>query len=236
MRATLISRKPVKMKPTETKKRRVIRLLADSRTLQATADLVGLPRSTVESIAVREKPAIATVRRALVANADAEHILNRDEIRRLLTITGISLVSDDPDARHPDAMRAIQELNKVDSNYEAPKVAAQSSQRDKSALALASSPLFSEFLRQEAAILKAGKIIDLESTPPPAEPPPAIPRPSISAEDRERQEAEDREFAALMGDEIADYVPDAPAPAGSSKRAACTTLYAPTAPDLRAVD
>ena len=39
-----------------------------------------------------------------------------------------------------------------------------------------------------------------------------------------------------MGDECADYVPDAPAPEGSSKRAACVTLYEPTAPDLRTAD
>ena len=75
----------------------------------------------------------------------------------------------------------------------------------------------------------------MDGDSPAPEPLPAIPRPAISQEDRERQEAEDREFAALMGDD-AEYQPDQPAPAGSSKRSACTTLYAPTAPDLRTVD
>ena len=220
-------------KTTFTTTRRIIRRLADNESPAAVARIYDVPQSTVYGIQAREAPAIATVRAALVANADAEHILNRDEIRRLLTITGLSLVADDPESRHPDAMRAIQELNKVDSNYEAPKIAAQSSQRDKSALALAQSPLFREFLTQEAAILRAGKIIDIESDQPPAEPLPAIPRPAISQADRERQDAEDREFAALMGDGDADYVPDAPAPEGSSKRAACVTLYEPTPEDLR---
>ena len=216
---------------TQTTKRRIIRKIADRVPAATIADQYGLTKHAVVSIAARNAPEVASVRKALVANADAEHILNRDEIRRLLTITGLTLVDEEP---HPDAMRAIQELNKVDSNYEAPKVAAQSSQRDKSALALASSPLFSEFLRQEAAILKAGKIIDIDTGDAPDAPTaPAIPRPAISQADRERQEAEDREFAALMGDGDADYIPDAPAPEGASKRAACVTLYDPTPDDLR---
>lgn len=217
----------------QTRKKRIIRLLADKIPMAQIAERHGVTKHAVVSIAARNAPEVARVRQALVANADAEHILNRDEIRRLLTITGLTLVDEEP---HPDAMRAIQELNKVDSNYEAPKVAAQSSQRDKSALALASSPLFSEFLRQEAAILKAGKIIDMDGGDAPKLDPPTIARPAISQEDRERQDAEDAEFAALMGDGDADYVPDAPARAGSSKRAATVTLYEPLGDDLRTVD
>ena len=221
---------------TQTTKRRIIRKIADRVPAATIADQYGLTRHAVVSIATRNAPEVATVRRALVANADAEHILSRDEVLRIHTLVGLTAIEPDPEARHPDSHRSLAEIAKIQSYYEAPKVAAQSSQRDKSALALAQSPLFSEFLRQEAAILKAGKIIDLESDQTPAEPLPAIPRPSITAEDRERQEAEDREFAALMGDETADYIPDAPAPEGSSKRAATVTLYEPTAPDLRTVD
>ena len=82
--------------------------------------------------------------------------------------------------------------------------------------------------------MRAGKIIDLDPADALEQPTaPAIPRPAISQQDRERQEAEDREFAALMGDGDADYIPDAPAPEGSSKRTATVTLYEPTPDDLR---
>lgn len=216
------------------KTRRVIRLLADRKPAREIAQRVGISQASVYTVATHQGPAIATVRRALVANADAEHILSRDEVLRIHTLVGLTAIERDPEARHPDSHRSLAEIAKIQSYYEAPKVAQQSSQRDKSALALASSPLFREFLSQEAAILKAGKIIEMDTGDAPDAPTaPAIPRPSISAEDRERQEAEDREFAALMGDETADYIPDAPSPEGSSKRAATVTLYDPTPDDLR---
>lgn len=237
--------------------RRVVRLLADGSTRPAIAALTAIPESTVRAIAVRSSTTaeVAKVRKALVASADEEHILSRNEIRRALTIAVLTPVTEleregnewliqehstDPlggvKIKGISKLGALQELNKIDSNYEAPKIAQQSSQRDKSALALASSSLFQEFLQQEARILKAGKIIDLDGDPAPELDTPAIARPAISQQDRERQEAEDREFAALMGDGDAEYVPDQPAAPGSSKRSACTTLYEPVGDDLRTVD
>jgi len=237
--------------------RRVVRLLADGSTRPAIAALTALPESAVRAIAVRSSTAaeVAKVRAALIADSDEAHILSRNEIRRALTIAVLTPVTEleregnewliqehstDPlggvKIKGISKLGALQELNKIDSNYDAPKVAgAASSQRDASALALASSSLFQEFLQQEARILRAGKIIEMDGDSPAPEPLPAIPRPAISQEERERQAAEDREFSALMGDD-ADYIPDAPAPAGSSKRAATVTLYEPIADDLRTVD
>jgi len=216
--------------------RRVIRLAAEGTAPIAISKATGLAVSTVLAIREREKPAIATVRKEMVANADADHILSRNEVLRIHSVVGLSAIESDPEARHPDSHKSLVELSKLQSYYEAPKTGDAGSTRDAQALALANSPLFQDYLRQEAAVLRAGKIIDIEDTLGQT-PPPAIPRPEISAEDRERQEAEDRAYAELMGmDYEPVHVPDAPAVAGASKRAACVTLYEPTGPHERTVD
>lgn len=172
------------------------------------------------------KPKIAAKRKALVENADEEHILNRQEIRRLLSMTALEGLADKSDlVAIPDALKAVSELNKMDGHY----TPEQGQDRLETGRALAhkvmlSDPAFAEFLRDEAAVINArsGRVHEIQEAAAEVATRQLSPE-DIAERDRLAKE-EDEAMSILLGDADPDfdggYVPE-----GSTKREMTINLH-----------
>lgn len=172
------------------------------------------------------KAKVAAKRKALVALADEEHILNRQEIRRLLTQTALEGLAEHSEVvTVPDGLKAVAELSKLDGHY----TPEQGADRLETGRALAhkvmlSDPAFAEFLRDEAAVINArsGRVVEIQEAA--AEVATRQLSPDDIAERDRLAKEEDEAMALILGD--ADpafdggYVPE-----GSSKRELTINLH-----------
>ena len=171
-------------------------------------------------------PVVQAKRKALVENADEEHILNRQEIRRLLSMTALEGLADKSDlVAIPDALKAVSELNKMDGHY----TPEQGADRLETGRALAhkvmlSDPAFAEFLRDEAAVINArsGRVVEIQEAAAEVATRQLSPE-DIAERDRLAKE-EDEAMSILLGDADPDfdggYVPE-----GSTKREMTINLH-----------
>ncbi len=159
-------------------------------------------------------------RKALIDNATDEFILNRNEIRRALTLAVVTPVSelekegnewlvqektvtDGPNGtttkiKGLPKLGALQELAKLDGHYEAEKAPVQSMARyddEYIQRQLAASPEFQEYLREEAALEAArlGRVIEIAAI--------EVPPPRRSQEELEVGLTEDEEYEKMMREE-----------------------------------
>ena len=172
------------------------------------------------------KAKVAAKRKELVALADDAHILNRQEIRRLLSMTALEGLADKSDlVAIPDALKAVSELNKMDGHY----TPEQGQDRLETGRALAhkvmlSDPAFAEFLRDEAAVINArsGRVVEIQEAA--AEVATRTLSPAEIAERDRLAKEEDEAMALILGDADPDfdggYVPE-----GSSKRELTINLH-----------
>ena len=166
------------------------------------------------------------MRKALVENATEEHILNRQEIRRLLSQVALEGLAEHSEVvTVPDGLKAVAELSKLDGHY----TPDQGGDRLEQGRALAhkimlSDPAFAEFLRDEAAVInaKAGRVIEIQEAA--AEVATRTLSPEDIAERDRLAKEEDEAMSILLGD--ADpafdggYVPE-----GSTKREMTINLH-----------
>ena len=175
----------------------------------------------------KDSPDIPRMRKELVANSTEEFILSRNEIRRLLSTTALEgLQSTGSELIEVgEALKAVQELNKMDGHY----TPEQGADRLETGRALAhkvmlSDPAFAEFLRDEAAVInaKSGRVHEIQEAA--AE----VATRQLSPEDiaeRERlAKEEDEAMELILGDEEpafdGGYIPE-----GSSKRELTINLH-----------
>ena len=172
------------------------------------------------------KAKVAAKRKALVEHADEEHILNRNEIRRLLSTVALEGLAEHSElVAIPDGLKAVAELNKMDGHY----TPDQGGDRLEQGRALAhkvmlSDPAFAEFLRDEAAVINArsGRVVEIQEAAAEVATRQLSPE-DIAERDRLAKE-EDEAMSILLGDADPDfdggYVPE-----GSTKREMTINLH-----------
>ena len=156
-------------------------------------------------------------RKALVENSTEDFILNRNEIRRALTLAVVTPVSKLEDEGNewliqektvtegPNGtsvkikglpkLGALQELAKLDGHYEAEKAPVKALTRyddEYIQRQLAASPEFQEYLREEAALEAArlGRVIEIAAI--------EVPPPRRTQEEMDAALAADEEFQKLL--------------------------------------